>query len=52
MHIYLLVALMYMAMCLPLAQVVRRLERGGKRSDVPAAKDPGSVGWRQRVTAA
>jgi polar amino acid transport system permease protein len=52
MHIYLLVALMYMAMCLPLAQVVRRLERGVKRSDVPAAKDPGSVGWRQRVTAA
>ena len=52
MHIYLLVALMYMAMCLPLAQIVRRLERGVKRSDVPAAKTPGSVGWRQRATAA
>ena len=52
MHIYLLVALMYMAMCLPLAQLVRRLERGVKRSDVPAAKAPGSVGWRQRATAA
>ena len=52
MHIYLLVALMYMAMCLPLAQIVRRLERGVKRSDVPANKAPGSVGWRQRATAA
>jgi polar amino acid transport system permease protein len=52
MHIYLLVAVMYMAMCLPLAQLVRRLERGVKRSDVPAAKAPGSVGWRQRATAA
>jgi polar amino acid transport system permease protein len=52
MHIYLLVAVMYMAMCLPLAQVVRRLERGVKRSDVPAAKTSGSVGWRARVTAA
>jgi His/Glu/Gln/Arg/opine family amino acid ABC transporter permease subunit len=52
MHIYLLVAVMYMAMCLPLAQVVRRLERGVKRSDVSAAKAPGSVGWRQRATAA
>jgi polar amino acid transport system permease protein len=52
MHIYLLVAVMYMAMCLPLAQIVRRLERGVKRSDVPTAKAPGSVGWRQRATAA
>jgi His/Glu/Gln/Arg/opine family amino acid ABC transporter permease subunit len=52
MHIYLLVALMYMAMCLPLAQIVRRLERGVKRSDVPAAKTLGSAGWRQGVTAA
>jgi len=52
MHIYLLVAVMYMAMCLPLAQFVRRLERGVKRSDVPANKAPGSVGWRQRATAA
>jgi polar amino acid transport system permease protein len=51
MHIYLLVAIMYMAMCLPLAQVVRRLERGVKRSDVPAARASGSVGWRQRATA-
>ena len=52
MHIYILVAVMYMAMCLPLAQLVRRLERGVKRSEVPAAKAPGSVGWRQRATAA
>jgi His/Glu/Gln/Arg/opine family amino acid ABC transporter permease subunit len=52
MHIYLLVAVMYMAMCLPLAQVVRRLERGVKRSDVPVAKAPGTVEWRQRATTA
>ena len=31
----LLVAVMYMAMCLPLAQLVRQLERSVKRSDVP-----------------
>lgn len=52
MHIYLLVAFMYLAMCLPLAQIVRRLERGVKRSDVLAARVPEAAGWRQRVPAA
>ena len=50
--IYLVVAVMYMAMCLPLGQLVRRLERSVKRSDAPAAKTPGSAGWGQRVSAA
>ena len=52
MPIYLVVAVMYMAMCLPLGQLVRRLERSVKRSDAPAAKTPGSAGWGQRVSAA
>ncbi len=52
MHIYVLVAFMYMAMCLPLAQLVRRLEHGVKRSDVRAARASGSAGWRQRATVA
>ena len=52
MPIYLVVAVMYMAMCLPLGQLVRRLERSVKRSDVVAAKTPGSAGWGQRVSAA
>ena len=52
MSIYLVVAVMYMAMCLPLGQLVHRLERSVKRSDVPASKTPGSAGWRRRVSAA
>jgi His/Glu/Gln/Arg/opine family amino acid ABC transporter permease subunit len=52
MHIYLLVALMYMVMCLPLAQIVRRLERSVRRSDVPDLKTAGAAGWSARVTVA
>jgi polar amino acid transport system permease protein len=52
MHIYLVVAVMYMAMCLPLGQLVHRLERSVKRSDVVATKTPGPTGWRQRASAA
>ena len=52
MHIYLLVALIYTAMCLPLAQIVRHLERRAQRNDVRTGQGPGSIGWRQRGTAA
>lgn len=51
MPIYIVVAIMYMAMCLPLGQVVRRLERSVKRSDVRAVRTP-AARWRQRVSAA
>jgi His/Glu/Gln/Arg/opine family amino acid ABC transporter permease subunit len=50
MPIYIVVALMYLAMCLPLGQLVHRLERSVKRSDVPVAA--ASTRWRQRVSAA
>jgi His/Glu/Gln/Arg/opine family amino acid ABC transporter permease subunit len=50
MPIYIVVAIMYMVMCLPLGQLVHRLERSVKRSDVPIAKVPAR--WRQRVSAA
>jgi His/Glu/Gln/Arg/opine family amino acid ABC transporter permease subunit len=50
MPIYILVAIMYMAMCLPLGQLVHHLERSVKRSDVSIAKTPAR--WRQRVSAA
>jgi polar amino acid transport system permease protein len=50
MPIYIVVAIMYMAMCLPLGQLVHHLERSVKRSDVLIAKTPAR--WRQRVTAA
>jgi His/Glu/Gln/Arg/opine family amino acid ABC transporter permease subunit len=49
MPIYIVVALMYMAMCLPLGQLVHHLERSVKRSDVRIAKTP--TRWRQRVSA-
>jgi His/Glu/Gln/Arg/opine family amino acid ABC transporter permease subunit len=51
MPIYLVVAVMYIAMCLPLGQLVHRLERSVKRSDLPAART-GAAEWRERVSAA
>jgi His/Glu/Gln/Arg/opine family amino acid ABC transporter permease subunit len=51
MPIYMVVAVMYVAMCLPLGQLVHRLERSVKRSDLPAART-GAAGWRERVSAA
>lgn len=50
MPIYIVVAVMYMTMCLPLGQLVRRLERSVKRSDVLVAKTP--TRWRQPASAA
>jgi His/Glu/Gln/Arg/opine family amino acid ABC transporter permease subunit len=50
MPIYIVVAIMYMAMCLPLGQLVHRLERSVKRSEVSVATAP--TRWRQRVSAA
>ena len=50
MPIYIVVAVMYMVMCLPLGQLVHHLERSVKRSDVRIAKAPAR--WRQRVSAA
>src|SRR5215470_14484201 len=49
MPIYMVVAVMYVAMCLPLGQLVHRLERSVRRSDVPATRT-GAAGWRERVS--
>src|SRR5581483_9666780 len=45
MHIYLLAALIYMMMCLPLIRLVRYLERGARRGEAEA---PGGTGSRAR----
>lgn len=52
MHIYLLVAVMYAAMCLPLGRFVRHLERRATRAESHAVRPPGSAGTRGRLAAA
>ncbi len=49
MHIYLLAALIYMMMCLPLIRLVRYLERGARRGEAEA---PGGRGLRRRLAEA
>ena len=49
MHIYLLVAVIYAAMCLPLGRLARRLERAARRSERDAPLAAGPPGWHRRL---
>jgi His/Glu/Gln/Arg/opine family amino acid ABC transporter permease subunit len=52
MHIYVLVALIYVAMCLPLGRLVRHLERRARRGEQDAPDTAGTPGLRRRFAAA